>query len=134
MKAIFYSGLLTPEYARKGVLFDCIKQRFIDVLESYMWYFDVIETTDDFIDYFEYLFPSAYIRANPEKAKTVVYDLWHIANSTIIRYDLEPIYVYVMYHMIAEWCMELADRLKDGEDMSWLLPESLSQRKFPPQR
>lgn len=57
-----------------------------------------------FQESFQYDFPPGYITRDIDKAKKVIFDLLDIANGFTVRHELEPIYIYVMYHLIQRWC------------------------------
>ena len=57
-----------------------------------------------FQESFQYDFPPGYIMRDTDKAKKVIFDLLDIANGFTVRLELEPIYIYVMYHLIQRWC------------------------------
>ncbi len=60
-------------------------------------------TDKDFADRFDAVFPKGFIRRDIERAKNVVFDLYDIAVSPVLRFDLSPINIYVMYGLIEGW-------------------------------
>ena len=61
-------------------------------------------------------FPPGFISRDITRAKQIIFDLRDIAAGEAIRFELAPIYTYVMYHLIYHWNEWLADedRLKDS--------------------
>jgi len=70
--------------------------------EIEMWK-DQSGSDDYFIERFSGVFPRGFIRRDIERAKNIIYDLYDIAVSTVLRSELSPIYTYVMYRLIEEW-------------------------------
>ncbi len=82
-------------------LFEAAKDFYIFALEvnHTEWLFEN-KTDEVFSEIFEYAFPPGYIRRDIESAKNVIYDLFDIAKSDIVRQELSPIYTYVLYNII----------------------------------
>ena len=71
---------------------------------------------EEFDEYFEDIFPPGFISRDRNKAKQIIYDLRDIAEGEAIRFELAPIYSYVMYNLIRNWCemLEESDQLKSN--------------------
>lgn len=82
-------------------LFKAAKDFYLFALEANHseWLFEN-KTDETFLENFEYAFPPGFIRRNIESAKNIIYDLFDIARSDIVRQELSPIYTYVLYHII----------------------------------
>lgn len=70
--------------------------------EIKMWK-DQSGSDDCFLERFDSVFPRGFIRRDIERAKNILYDLYDIAISPVLRFELSPIYTYVMYKLIEEW-------------------------------
>lgn len=70
--------------------------------EIEMWQ-DQSGSDDGFIERFSSVFPRGFIRRDIRRAKNIIYDLYDIAVSEVLRLELSPIYTYVMYRLIEEW-------------------------------
>lgn len=69
---------------------------------------DAGETDESFIENFGACFPPGFLRRDLQRAKNIIYDLYDIAVSDVLRIELSPIYTYVMYNIIQitmeDWC------------------------------
>lgn len=70
-------------------------------------------TDENFIECFEDVFPTGFLRRDFQKAKNIIYDLLDIAKSDVPRLYLSPINTYVIYHLMRNW-YELLGDINDG--------------------
>jgi len=70
-------------------------------------------TDEDFIECFEAVFPTGFLRRDLQRAKNIIFDLHDIAESDVPRLYLSPINTYVIYHLMRNW-YELLGDLNDG--------------------
>ena len=75
---------------------------YLDVVERNMMFSENM-SDKEFENYFADDFPPGFIKREKNRARQVVDDLHAIAKSEVIRYELDPIYTYVMYHFILDW-------------------------------
>ena len=92
------------KYSSEDPLVKACRDFFLDVIrtEIEMWQ-DQGGTDKDFIDRFDVVFPKGFIRRDIERAKNVIFDLYDIAISPVLRFDLSPINNFVMYGLIEGW-------------------------------
>lgn len=92
------------KYSSKDPLVKACHDFYLDVIrtEIEMWQ-DQGGTDNDFVDRFSDVFPHGFIRRDIERAKNVMFDLYDIAVSPVLRFDLSPINTYVMYGLIEGW-------------------------------
>lgn len=85
-------------------LVNACQEMHLDIIrtELEMWK-DQGQSDEGFIERFSDVFPKGFVRRDLKRAKNIMYDLFDIANSIVIRFELTPIYIYVMYHLIKEW-------------------------------
>lgn len=121
------------EYKDDDILITACRDFHIDIVRTTieMWK-DQGETDQSFSEHFESVFPPGYIRRNIDHAKSVIFDLYDIAISSVIRFELPPIYVYVMYRMIEER-MEIWEDIEDIFDFceieTYLLEHNASEEE-----
>lgn len=77
-------------------------------------------TDENFVEMFSSNFPPGFLRRDLQKARNILYDLYDIAISSVIRYDLAPIYTYVMYSIIEDWLA-----LRKDSEMEKEMPDGL---------
>ena len=58
---------------------------------------------DDFLYYFQDVFPAGFLRRDIQRAKNILFDLHDIAVSPVLRRELTPINTYVMCKLIERW-------------------------------
>jgi len=92
------------KYSSKDPLVQSCYNFYLDIIrtEIELWQ-DVGDTDKAFVDRFKDVFPHGFIRRDIEKAKNVIYDLYDIALSPVIRFELSPIDTYVLYKLVEEW-------------------------------
>lgn len=107
-------------FQKDDFLVDACREYHLSIIrtELEMWQ-DQGGSDETFMERFESAFPPGFIRRDLCEAKNVIYDLYDIANSTIIRYELKPIYTYVMYQLVEEWPEYWSD------NMECLVPKGL---------
>lgn len=66
-----------------------------------MWQ-DMSGSKKDFIELFEYDYPIGFVRRNYDEAVSILYDLKYIAESNVIRYELSPLFTFVIYHLVID--------------------------------
>ena len=82
-----------------------VRKTHSEIIQSAIDEWEQSGTTDKgFEQCFEKDFPPGFINRDRNRAKQIIYDLRDIAEGETIRYELEPIYSYVMYHLIVHWC------------------------------
>lgn len=64
---------------------------------------DMGGTDEDFAECFKDVFPTGFLRRDIQRAKNVLYDLYDIAVSPVLRFELSPVNTYVMHNLIARW-------------------------------
>jgi len=91
------------KYSCKDPLVQSCYNFYLDIIrtEIELWQ-DVGDTDKAFVDRFKDVFPHGFIRRDIEKAKNVIYDLYDIALSPVIRFELSPIDTYVLYKLVEE--------------------------------
>ena len=102
-----------------------VEERFQYIYESA---FDLIDLNEEYFDKDDvsFYFPPRYLREHSNKdIISVIYDIKEILYSNIVRWELKPIYTYVIYNMI-ESCFELVNELYDKKEcIGHLLPKSI---------
>ncbi len=101
---------------------DGIFDRYNPIVEEvYDTYFSIMEMSIDgwmlndpsdkgFMECFRDIFPPGYMTRDMSQAKSVIYDLMDVAAGFTVRYELKPIYIYVMHKLIQRW----SDVIKDN--------------------
>ena len=90
----------------KGIPYNC--PLFKAAKEFYIFALEINHTdwllgnkTDEaFLENFEYAFPPGSIRRDMVSAQNIIYDLFDIAKSNVVRQELSPIHTYVLFHIM----------------------------------
>lgn len=98
------------KFSSKDPLVKACHDFYLDVIrtEIEMWQ-DQGGTDKDFAHRFNDVFPRGFIRRDIERAKNVIFDLYDIAVSPVLRFELSPINTYVMYGLIEGWFLAWED-------------------------
>lgn len=96
--------LNSGKFSSNDPLVKALHDLHLDIVrtEIEMWQ-DQGGTNEAFAEWFDDAFPSGFIRRDIERAKNVIYDLYDIAVSPVLRFELSPINTYVMCELIDRW-------------------------------
>ena len=116
---MFNSVLLLTEsegdgekYGRGHPLFETCREFYLDVIERDRLFLEDM-SEKDFVSYFEKDFPPGFITREKERARQILDDLYAIAQSAVVRYELAPVYTFVLYHLVRDWFANYKDRQKE---------------------
>lgn len=77
---------------------------FYDIIQCNIEMWNDFDASDKgFEDRFYDDFPPGFLSRDISRAKQIIFDLRDIADGEAIRFELAPIYTYVMYHLIRHW-------------------------------
>ncbi len=108
----------------KAILLKEVKERYEYIWESY---FDLLELNDDDFDMYdvEELFPPRYFREHTKKELiNTLLEVKDILYSDVIRYELKPIYVFIIYHLI-NICYEYIEEINENEGTDDYFPKTI---------
>lgn len=113
-----YSGRLDPYFAP---LMRACRELHLSIIrtEIEMWK-DQGGSGEEFISRFESNFPPGFIRRDLKRAQCIIFDLFDIASSYTVRYELTPIYTFVMFRLIEDWF-----EAYEGEEPILFVPEEI---------
>ena len=112
------------EQERKIIIKE-VHQRFRYIFENFFLSINLNENSFD-KEELSYYFPPRYIREHSNaQIINVVKEIEEIFCSDIIRWELKPLYTYVIYQIINDWCKLMEDIYDEKERIKHLMPKSI---------